>query len=244
MATMRPSRALAIEASSSFGAVALAESGQTIARAELNTAHRHTAELLPSVQRLLREIGWRPAELRAVFFSHGPGSFTGLRVSATIARMLQWSIGCDVVATPTLEVIARNALARPSPPEHLAVILDAKRGQVYSAYFERSDTGYNLIEEPALRDPAQWLRTLPRPLAVIGEGIAFHRPACIAADAAILDEQYWRPNVEHVVVIGQRLWEQGAVCEPSMILPLYIRRPEAEEVYEQRRREARERRGE
>ncbi len=240
-----PRRVIAIETSSRRGSVAAAEDGTNVQQIDLTADRRHTSELLPAVRSLCNRMEWNVSDISAVYFSRGPGSFTGLRVAATVARMLQWSLGCQVVAVATMEVIARNTLGCDNLPPRIAVILDAKRGQVFGALFERLDSGeLNAIEEAALRDPSEWLATIEKPFCVIGEGISQHREAFAAGGATILDESSWPPSAVNVIGIGDHMLERGQVCRPADIAPLYIRRPEAEEVYEQRHAEARRRRGE
>lgn len=240
-----PRRVIAIETSSRHGSVAAAQDRGNVQQINLTADRRHTSELLPAVRSLCKGMEWDVSDISAVYFSRGPGSFTGLRVAATVARMLQWSLGCQVVAVPTMEVIARNTQAWDNLPRRIAVILDAKRGQVFGALFERLDSDeLNTIEEAALRDPGEWFATIGASFCVIGEGISQHCEACAAAGAAMLDEPFWLPSAANVIAIGDHMLDRGEVCRPADITPLYIRRPEAEEVYEQRRAEARRRRGE
>ncbi len=235
---------LAIETSSARGSVALGRDGQATAAAALGADRRHAAELLPAIQELLKTAGQRPADVGVVCFSRGPGSFTGLRVAATIARLWHSATGCRVVAADTLEVIARNALARPGRPERVAALLDAKRGQVFGELFERQG-GDELrsVDAAGRHDAAAWLAGLPRPCAVLGEGIGAHRAAIAAAGLPMLDEGYWWPDARQAVAVGWRRARAGQFCTPEQIVPLYLRPPECEEVYEQRRAEARQRRG-
>ncbi|MCG3128206.1 MAG: tRNA threonylcarbamoyladenosine biosynthesis protein TsaB [Phycisphaerae bacterium] len=274
---------LAIETSSGEGGVALASGGRVLAQRELPLDRRHTSQLLPAIGELVSAAGWTPRELTSVYFSAGPGSFTGLRLAATTARMLQWSVGCQVVACPTLEVIARNSLDTGAWPQradatagdstwprradateqrqtadaterpgeagaYVAPMLDAKREQVFAACYRiaaGADSDELIeFETAGLRDPATWLAGLPRPLVVVGTGLARHRAAAEATGAIVLAEHAWRPRVEQLVVVGDRLARRGRFCLPQEIVPTYIRPPEAEEVYETRRAAARDRRGE
>ena len=236
---------VALETSGRRGSVALARDGELAAFRRLSAERTHTSELMPTVQELLGEVGVRPADISLYCYSCGPGSFTGLRVAATVGRMLQSALGCSVVAVPTLEVIARNALVHPERPERLVAILDAKRGQVYGAVFERrGESDLQTVVEPGIYDPAPWLASVTRPFSIIGEGVAFHREPCAASGGVILEEDYWPPSAEHVVVVGGRLARNGRLCRPEQIVPLYLRPPECEEVYETRRAAARRRRGE
>jgi tRNA threonylcarbamoyladenosine biosynthesis protein TsaB len=236
---------LALETSGRRGSIALARGGEMAAFRWLSAERTHTSELMPLVQELLGEVGVRAADISLYCYSCGPGSFTGLRVAATVGRMLQSALGCQVVAVPTLEVIARNALVHPERPERLVAILDAKRGQVYGAVFQRRDeSDLQTVVEAGIYDPAAWLTSVAKPFSIIGEGVTFHREACVASGGVILEEAYWPPSAEHVVIVGERLARAGCYCRPEQIVPLYLRPPECEEVYETRRAAARRRRGE
>jgi len=236
---------LALETSGRRGSVALARDGELAAFRRLSAERTHTSELMPTMHELLGEVGLRPADISLYCYSRGPGSFTGLRVAATVGRMLQSALGCRVVAVPTLEVIARNALTHPARPERLVAILDAKRGQVYGTVFERrGESDLRTVIEPGIYDPGPWLASVTKPFSILGEGVAFHREACTASGGQILEEAHWPPSADHVVIVGGRLARNGRFCRPEDIVPLYLRPPECEEVYEARRVAARRRRGE
>lgn len=236
---------LAIETSTRRGSVALGVQNGPLGFRELTGKQPHTAEMFPAIQELLRDAGRPAADIGVFCYSSGPGSFTGLRVAATVGRMLQSAVGCEVVAVSTLEVIARNLLSHPDKPERVAAILDARREQVYGALFDRSDEeDLTRIDGPAVFHPHPWLAGLLPPFWIVGDGIRIHADACQASGGRVADEACWPPSAREVLTIGARLHQSGNVCRPEEIVPLYLRPPACEEVYEQRRAEARRRRGE
>jgi len=235
---------LGLETSSLRGSVALARNGQLVGVRQLTAERRHTSELFPAIADLLRDASAHLADVTLFAFSRGPGSFTGLRVAATIGRMLHGAVGCPVVAVPTLEVIAENASADAAVPPRLAVVLDAKRGQVYGGLFARDGGVWAAVDTPAVHEPGSWLAQIEKPVAVIGDGMGGHAAAIVAVGATILDEGLWRPRADVVVALGCRLAVARQTCRPEEIIPLYLRPPECEEVYEVRRATARRRRGE
>lgn len=243
---------LAIETSGDLGGVALAQGARLLASRHLSADRRHTAELLPTIRDLLAAQARRLPDVALFAYSSGPGSFTGLRVAATVGRTMQSVTGCRVVAVPTLEVIARNALSCPDAPPRIVALLDAGRGQVYGAAFERVDSvvggppGDDLrpVVSAGLFKPDALLARVARPFCILGPGVRQHAAACAASGGIVLDAACWPPSVEQVALLGWRLACAGRVCRPHEILPLYIRPPECEEVYEQRRAAARRKRGE
>ncbi|MEP0845696.1 MAG: tRNA (adenosine(37)-N6)-threonylcarbamoyltransferase complex dimerization subunit type 1 TsaB [Phycisphaerae bacterium] len=234
---------LAIETSTRSGGVALARRTGPPAVRTLFADRRHAAELLPAIHEVLCEHDLHAGDVGVVCFSHGPGSFTGLRIAATVTRTLCHAVGCRAVAVPTLESIARNALRAGIEVQRLAVILDARRGQVFAAAFDVCEGALQMRSPVAIHDPTGFLSHIESPFAVLGEGVASHRAACEASGGVILDESLWTPKAETALEIGRELAAAGRFCAPEQIVPFYVRPPECEEVYEQRRAAARARRG-
>lgn len=234
----QPPRIIAIETSSRKGSVALGLGAMLLAERDFATQADHARELLPTVDALCREQGWTPASLNECHISIGPGSFTGLRVAVTLARTWAFALSVRVVAVPTLAVIAANAASLEMPPRRLAVILDAKRKQVFGSVFEWDGGAYRPLMEPALVEPFSLLTGVHKPDAVIGEGIAYHRDAVEQSCVPAVSEELWFPRASCVRRLGFALSATGAFTEPRRLVPLYIRRPEAEEVWEARQKGA------
>ena len=226
-------RILAIETSGRTGSVALAGAGgQILASAGPLGVQAHASELMPAVERVLAELGWVPDSITDVFVSVGPGSFTGLRVGVSVARTLAWSIGARVVAVPTMECLACNALSLSSPPANLAVVLDAKSGRVFAAAFEFRESHYVSAIGAHMDTPEGFLARCPRPLAVLGEGVPNHRQVILDSGATILDPSLWVARADNVVRVGMVLAEAGRYTRAGDLLPCYIRRPDPEEKWQ------------
>jgi tRNA threonylcarbamoyladenosine biosynthesis protein TsaB len=167
-----------------------------------------------------------------VFVSIGPGSFTGLRVGVSVARTLAWAVGAKIVAVPTLDSLARNALSVTQPPPNVAVVLDAKGGRAFCAAYRLRDGRYEQVHPAQMAEPEVFLALCSRPLAVLGEGVPSHRQAIIDSGATILDPGLWAARAESVVRVGISLAEAGRYTPGGDLIPLYIRRPDPEEKWE------------
>lgn len=224
-------KGIALETSGRIGSIALVESGQVLAEEEFPHGLRHAAGIIGILDRLTRAQKWTPRGIEEIYVSTGPGSFTGLRVGITVAKTLAFSIGAKLVAVPSTEVLVHNA---PADWQNSIIVLDAKRGQIFTARFVNVE-GNPAIAEPAHLDTlAEMLARSPRPVHLIGEGIPYHR-AAIPEDAQVIitDEAAWRARAAVVAQIGSRLARAGHFVDPQALAPLYIRRPEAEEKWEQ-----------
>ena len=227
-------RVVAIETSGRLGSVALGVAGELVDVVTFSAEANHAVELLPTIERLAARQGWAADSIDQFHVSAGPGSFTGLRIGITVARTLAMAVGAKVVAVPTVDVLACNALDLPDPPEHLAVVLDAKRKQVYTAVFRLDGGRYRKVVDACVMTPTELLARTARPLAVLGEGVAYHRSALTAPEVSMLDEELNRPRAEVVLRLGSVLAASGHFTDPVSLVPIYLRRPEAEDVWDAR----------
>lgn len=232
---MAKDAALAIETSSAAGSVAVGRGSTVLGASRFTQLRAHAAEFLPSIDALCRENQIGPQDIAHVYVSAGPGSFTGLRIGITAARTLALAAGAKIIALPTLEVIAQNALELADPPPNVCVVLDAKRARVYTATFtltKRSGRlSFEAVDSPREADPADYLAKLPRDCVVLGEGVLYHRAPIDASGLRILPQDLFPPRVETVYRLGAERAAAGLFVHARDLIPVYIRPPEAEEVW-------------
>ena len=224
-------RALALESSGRTGSVALARDGTVVVEEQFAHGLKHAAGIIPIIDRLCRSQGWGPKDIEEVYVSVGPGSFTGLRVGVTVAKGLALATGAKVVAVPTADVLVRNA-----PPgwQNAVIVLDAKREQVFTAVYA-NEGGAAVVREAAHLDAlADVLARVPRPVHLIGEGIPYHQAFIPADDPRVIvtPPELWQARAAAVVEIGYAMARNGGFVEPDRLVPVYVRRAEAEEKYE------------
>ncbi len=225
-------RILAIETSGRIGSIALADQGCLLAESQFPHGLKHAAHIVSIIDELCRRHDWTPGHIECVCVSAGPGSFTGLRIGVTLAKTLALATGARVVAVPSVRVLVENA-----PPEArcVAIVLDAKREQIYTALFVRdASSGEWTPIEPAHVDRlADVLARAPRPVHLLGEGLPCHRQAIDGSDPSIvlLPEDSWRARASVVARLGWAMAQRGQFADPYALTPIYIRPPEAEEKW-------------
>jgi tRNA threonylcarbamoyladenosine biosynthesis protein TsaB len=227
-------RALAIETSGRLGSLALVDDGRVMAEDEFPHGLQHAAEIVVRIDRLCRERGWGPADLDELYVSAGPGSFTGLRIGITLAKTIALATRAKLVAVPTVRVLAANA---PAGATNLIIVLDAKREQIFTARFQRQggEAGGEWVEREAahLDDLPSMLARSPRAVHLLGEGIPHHQKFIPPDDPSVVvtSPELWRARAAAVANEGVRMARAGQFTDPDQLLPVYIRRPEAEEKY-------------
>ena len=224
---------LAIETSQRQGFVSLGCGDDVLATEALKQVRRHNAELMPTIARLCERFDASPSDLRDVYMSIGPGSFTGLRIAVATVKMLAYSLGVRIVAVPTLDVLAANVLHDYS---HLAVCLNLKRESVYSGLYESRDERWCALSEPALRTIEQIDKAMPAKFVLLGDPLpefeSSDRVTRLPAELAV-------PRSDVVYTLGRGAAQRGAFVSAEALVPMYVRPPEAVEVWEKNQSRAR-----
>jgi tRNA threonylcarbamoyladenosine biosynthesis protein TsaB len=219
---------LALETSGRIGSVAIANDGVVIAERLYPHGLQHASALVPLIDQLCQEHSLTPADLEEIYVSIGPGSFTGLRVGVTLAKSLAFATGARLVAVPSVRVLAENA---PADATCVAIVLDAKRGQIFTATYERAADGSWTETRPARLDRlASVIEQATRPLHLLGDGIPFHRGSIPIDDQIIVaNESTWHATARVVSQLGAAMAARGEFANVFTIKPTYVRLPEAEE---------------
>ena len=137
---------LAIDTSTRVSSVALVEDGRVVAELNQDTRLTHSERLMPQIKQLLDIAEKTTRDLSAIAVSIGPGSFTGLRIGMATAKTMAYALGIPVVGVPTLDALAWNC---PLDGVHLVPMLDAQKGNVYTARY-RFAGGEMIVEEGAV----------------------------------------------------------------------------------------------
>ncbi len=169
---------LGIDTATDVCAVALVRTGALLAEARVTVPRSHATRLALLVQECLAHARLEAADLDAIAVSAGPGSYTGLRIGASLARGLALATGARIVGVGTMEALQAEAEAFVRPGEALAVALPSRRGEVYL-----SASG----SEPEAVLLADVAERLAGPVAIAGPAAASVVTALGRADARALD---------------------------------------------------------
>ena len=223
---------LAIETATAAAGVALLRGDAVVAARTLPTERPASETLLPAIIALLAEAGVALPTIDAFAVSAGPGSFTGLRVGVATVKGLAFGSGAVVVSVPTLAALALCAAPAPGP---IAALLDARRGEVYAAVYDRDPAEPPRVGPVVLRPDAlgDVIATLAADAActLIGEGVAV---VAAVLRARFGDQLRWvpppagLPDPVAVGRLGARMLAAGAGFTADALTPVYVRRAEAE----------------
>ena len=151
---------IAIETSGNHASVALGAAGGEVLEEVITGLRQHAREVVPAMARLLNQAGHRPEDVRGIVISDGPGSFTGLRIGATVAKALAHVYHSPLRTASALLVIARGAWresavgASAGCDQRVLAVSDALRGESYAALYRIGPREVAVIKPPAVVTPA------------------------------------------------------------------------------------------
>ena len=169
---------IAIETSGDHASVALSLPGGEVLEEVVTGTRRHAREVVPAIQRVLASGGKSVSQVDGIVVSEGPGSFTGLRIGATVAKALAHVYRLPLRTASALSVIARGAwrdsaaVVSAGCDQRVLAATDALRGELYAALYDIGPARLTIVRAPAVLKPEalnQWpsadLKATAAPLA-------------------------------------------------------------------------------
>ncbi|MEW5733851.1 MAG: tRNA (adenosine(37)-N6)-threonylcarbamoyltransferase complex dimerization subunit type 1 TsaB [Thermodesulfobacteriota bacterium] len=169
---------LALDTSAKTAGIALTRDGLPLLSLCFVAGSDLAARLTPAISSSLDQAGLSFSDLDAVCATHGPGSFSGLRVGLATAKGIASALGKPAVGVSTLAALACNVCGL-SPRVHVA--LDAKKKQIYAQSFTFTDGLPREISPAAALSPQQWISGIEEPGVFLGDGALLYRE--LLADA-------------------------------------------------------------
>jgi tRNA threonylcarbamoyladenosine biosynthesis protein TsaB len=215
---------LAVETAFEPCSVALWDDGRVLERFE-SAPRSHAERLLPFVEDLLRESGFRLVDLDGIAFSRGPGSFTSLRIGIGVVQGLAFGADLPVWPVSSLQTVAQ-AVSGELAAGRAWVAMDARMGEVYSGRFERSDglmvpAGPESVGAPEVVVPEE-----PERWAGVGNG--FERFEALAGTPVAQRFPEACARAGDVARLAASAWSPEAARPPDRAQPVYLRNRVAE----------------
>ena len=213
-------RLLALETAGETCSVALLDNGSVIERFE-QAPRQQTERVLPMVEGILEEAGFRLADLDGIAFGHGPGAFTGVRVAAAVTQGLAFAADLPVVGVSTLAACALSAQALKVNP-HVIACFDARMGELYLGVYECEPGSANAVLCDGLFKPdalpelpcAEWM--------IVGSGLVY-QDALRAAYGASFCVADAHPRAQAVAQLALPAFERGEGVSAEQAQPVYLR---------------------
>ncbi|WP_375753197.1 tRNA (adenosine(37)-N6)-threonylcarbamoyltransferase complex dimerization subunit type 1 TsaB [Vibrio sp. HN007] len=216
---------LALDTSTENCSVALLVGDKIYSRSEF-APRDHTKKVLPMVDELLKEAGLKLADLDALAFGQGPGSFTGVRIGIGIAQGLAFGAELPMIGISTLEAMAQGTYRKHGAQKAVCAI-DARMSEVYWGRYERQENGeWNTVEEEQVIPPevvAEQVEADEHIWKSAGTGWDAYSEALSALKLSIEPSEVLYPDAEDIVYLAKFKLEKGETTPVEESSPVYLR---------------------
>lgn len=212
---------LAIDTSSTACSIAL-QIGKDILSRHVIMPMQQAQLILPMIKTLLTDANIKLNQLDAIAFGRGPGSFTGIRIAASVAQGLSFGAKLPVIAISSLAALAQAAY-QSLGWEKLLVAVDARMQEVYWGIYSVNSTGLVVLTgEEMISAPNQLPFVEDQAWSGVGNGWEVYREQ-IAQKLTKIDSTYLPTATAILALAGEKWLKQEDLLKPEDALPTYLR---------------------
>lgn len=191
---------LCMDTSHRFLVLALYDEDHLLASIEEEIPKRQSEEIFPKLNEVMAKANKKPMDIDQIVISKGPGSYTGVRIAMSIAKVICALRKIPLYTISTLQLYAGN--------EDCRVVLDARGGRVYTACYkdtkEIESASVKEIDEIDIGD-----------MALVGDGSLFGK-----------EDNY--PSIAKNFILAKDAWELAE--NVHLVVPEYLKSIDAYKV--------------
>src|SRR3989338_1409690 len=224
-------RILAVDTTSKYLSLALAEREKVIASFHRVMDQRQCEELIPRIDKLLKKTKLKLKDIGCIAFSKGPGSLTALRIGAATVKGFALVLKIKIVSVPTLDVLAYNICKGDTLPQaecphgFVVPIVDARRGNVYTSVYSLKNGKLRRHLKYSVIPVAELLKSIKGDTIFLGDGLVAYKKTIegnFRHNAEFAPERYWYPRATTVAHLGYGLIKKKKFEEADKFIPMYL----------------------
>lgn len=220
---------LGIEAATRVASAAVVSDEKILAEISQEARLTHSETLLPQIEQVLKIAGVEKVD--AVAVSIGPGSFTGLRIGLATAKALAYAWHIKILGVPTLQAIAYHF---PTNSATVLPLLDAQKNRAYVQAF-KAGAPVSKLEVKSIDEIVTSAGKIDGEVFLCGDVLGKIKVE-LPPNVKIAPINLRMPRAVNVALCGKALLDAGEISNVMNLEPLYVRRSEAEELWERRQK--------
>ena len=231
-------KVLAVDTSSAVAAVAVMDEEKGLLGEYLqNNGRTHSQRLMLMVDTLLKGLEIKLEDIDAFAASIGPGSFTGLRIGITSIKAMAYPHNKPVVSIPTLDALAYNMLCFKGL---VCPMMDARNRQVYTAVYENTSHGQIKITDYCgirIEELVQIIKEKATPAVFLGDAVDLYREYLkeeLVGNCFFAPASQMLQRASSVAGLALEKALKGQTESSFDMVPFYLRKSQAEQLYEKR----------
>jgi tRNA threonylcarbamoyladenosine biosynthesis protein TsaB len=232
-------KVLALETATDFAGIGIVDTAQQRGEevSEFNIPPGKGEKIVNFIDRLLNDNNLKLNDIDLLAAGIGPGLYTGLRCGLSVMKGFSISTGIPLIGVSTLDTIAYNFSGY---KEKIAVLLNAYGGEVYGAIYE---TAKNFKRKGnyfsgGIEDFLRFFNELRSDVVFAGTGLKIYQKKIkeiLGRRALFASRKFWIPRPASLAGLAVKRYKKGKLPHPDKILPLYLKKSEAERKWEKYR---------
>ena len=229
---------LGIDTSTMAANVAVLEDDKLICEYTINTKKTHSQKLMPMIENMLKLSDLDIKEIDAIAICVGPGSFTGLRIGMATAKAMAHVNNIPLIGVNSLEILGANMdLCN----RNICSILDAQRNQVYMNKYILKDDKITELEEISIKPIDELLEKISssnEDWVLVGEAVYKYKEKIEEISNITIPSPANNITKASTLcfVARDKMLANDQVYNCYNINPMYIRKSQAEEQYEEKQK--------
>lgn len=236
---------LGIETSSLVSSVALMDENRLLGELTVQGGLTHSEQLVPHIDLLLQQAGLDKKDLTGIVVSIGPGSFTGLRIGMGTAKAMAYALHIPLYGLMTMDGMAYTM---PYCGRQISVVIDAQKKNVYEARYVWQGNDLVCLQEPTVKaasDVVEEIKASQEPTVFMGDGLKrlgklLEEDQSFVNGIPLFTLAPATCNIPRAgaMLLAARFYKGGLEpSDPMTMIPYYIRRSEAEVMWEEKHKD-------
>ena len=220
---------LGIETSTPQASVAIGSEQGVVASALVSRGANYNEFLLPAIHFCLDQAGLGYRNIGAVAVDVGPGLFAGMRVGVATAKALAQALSVPIVGITSLDLLAYDVRYA---SKTICAVLDARRNEVFDAFYRSSPGGVQRMTDYRIEKPGQLaigIASRPQEVLMVGSGALLYKDAFeeLGTVVEVGGMAHAFPDAKALVELSLPRLVREDFDSPDSLVPLYLRRSAA-----------------
>lgn len=203
-------KVLYIDTSSSYLYTAIVENGRSVIEIKKDFGHDLSEKALPEIVSMFESINLKPEEIDKIIVVNGPGSFTGIRIGITIAKVYAWSLNIPITTITSLEAMMLSS----NKNMYKVPVIDARRKYVFGAIYDNDNKEIIKPQYVNISNLEKELEKINNYTVITNDDIY-----------ELNNKESYNPNISKIV----EYFKDKPPINPHAINPNYLKLTEAEE---------------
>lgn len=213
---------LSLDTSTKILTMAISEDREVIFESERCAENECNKFLFPMLEEMFKKTGLSLAKIDLFAVGIGPGSFTGTRIAVTAMKGFAYAQSKPIIGVSSLDIIAHNL--RGEVEGLICPLIDAKRGNLYTAIYRKRKENPERISNYLLISPEELVSRLDSNVFFLGDGLNLYRKEILRKipRAKIATYNLWYPKGGNLGIIAYERFKEGKRDSVFDLVPMYL----------------------